>query len=62
MMYVNIHPYMHLIQHIQTFVSDVTEVISQSRQKVRFFISLFLFSKLETKLVKMKVRDEIIKM
>lgn len=51
-MYVNIHPYMHLIKHIQPFISSVT-LISQSRQKVRLFIYLLLFSKLEIKLVKM---------
>lgn len=39
-----------------------SQVISQSRQKVRFLTSLFLFSKLEIELVKMEVRYEIIKM
>ena len=51
-MYVNIYPYMHLIKHTQTFISSVTQLIFQSRQKVILFIYLLLFSKLGIKLVK----------
>lgn len=53
---------MHLIKNIQTFVSNVTLQSFFKASKGKIFHFSLIFSKLEIRLVKMKVRYEIIKM